>query len=458
VKVDFATQEVIFHMGLDMPSKSEILADGIPYFGHDLFSFQHAPQLLPNGDLMLYDNGNRRGGVVQTPESGISKAIQLSFSDGDPATSASISWEWTLPSYNNAQGDADRLPNGNTLVSSRVGSAIYEVDSLGIELWRVEVVPSGAYVLSLYRAERIDSILVDSPGDSDADGLADMADNCPDHANPSQIDTDGDGFGDVCAFALGLAMPCAGNSGPDARWEVDDATTPVGLFMGITVVVDDGVTRRTAIDEVAPAGSFAELVGSCAAAVGPVARIEKLHLATRGGIFAEGEDPLTEISLQVELDSWALEYAYAPAIQLECCEEEPFESAPTSASIAGRFSVAGTEFAIGEEGSCSDGDGRTCTINAQVLSLLPDQGASLRQPRLSWEGPAGTNFSPLEHYLEVQTDGVTYELYFEPSFRSELEFQPAPEPSTALLQAAASAAIVALARRRRSSRQGRPNE
>ena len=34
--------------------------------------------------------------------------------------------------------------------------------------------------------------------DTDADGLDDLGDNCPYHSNPDQLDTDGDGRGDIC--------------------------------------------------------------------------------------------------------------------------------------------------------------------------------------------------------------------------------------------------------------------
>ena len=34
--------------------------------------------------------------------------------------------------------------------------------------------------------------------DTDSDGIADDEDNCPDDANPDQIDTDGDSDGDAC--------------------------------------------------------------------------------------------------------------------------------------------------------------------------------------------------------------------------------------------------------------------
>jgi hypothetical protein len=48
----------------------------------------------------------------------------------------------------------------------------------------------------------IDNVAIEAtvgvPGDSDGDGIADAADNCPFFANPVQTDTDGDGRGDAC--------------------------------------------------------------------------------------------------------------------------------------------------------------------------------------------------------------------------------------------------------------------
>ncbi|WP_240807204.1 thrombospondin type 3 repeat-containing protein [Polyangium spumosum] len=37
--------------------------------------------------------------------------------------------------------------------------------------------------------------------DRDLDGICDIGDNCPDHENPDQKDTDGDGLGDACDWA-----------------------------------------------------------------------------------------------------------------------------------------------------------------------------------------------------------------------------------------------------------------
>ncbi|PIA78152.1 hypothetical protein BFR04_07945 [Gaetbulibacter sp. 4G1] len=41
-----------------------------------------------------------------------------------------------------------------------------------------------------------------NPSDTDCDGILDVSDNCPNIANPDQIDTDGDGIGDVCETSI----------------------------------------------------------------------------------------------------------------------------------------------------------------------------------------------------------------------------------------------------------------
>jgi hypothetical protein len=39
---------------------------------------------------------------------------------------------------------------------------------------------------------------VPGPGDNDGDGVPDASDNCPSDSNPSQLNSDGDGFGNAC--------------------------------------------------------------------------------------------------------------------------------------------------------------------------------------------------------------------------------------------------------------------
>jgi hypothetical protein len=145
VRIDYTTQQIVYQMGFDMPS-------GDVDFGDNLFSFQHAPELLPNGNMLLFDNGNRRDHIVQTV--GVSKAVELAFSGAPTPTSASIVWEYTLPAYAALVGDADRLPGGNTLITSGPTTTLFEVDTAGNEVWKLEL-PAGLPNYLIYRAERI---------------------------------------------------------------------------------------------------------------------------------------------------------------------------------------------------------------------------------------------------------------------------------------------------------------
>ncbi|MCK4660709.1 MAG: thrombospondin type 3 repeat-containing protein, partial [Phycisphaerae bacterium] len=59
-------------------------------------------------------------------------------------------------------------------------------------------------------------ICPNDPGDdADGDGLCGDVDNCPNHPNPDQDDCDNDGTGDVCTIATGLSFDCNGNDIPD---------------------------------------------------------------------------------------------------------------------------------------------------------------------------------------------------------------------------------------------------
>lgn len=74
---------------------------------------QHAPTLLANGRILLFDNGRYRGG---------SRVIEI-----DPVT-LKIVWEYRADGfYTLSQGYVQRLPNGNTLVTESERGRVFEV-------------------------------------------------------------------------------------------------------------------------------------------------------------------------------------------------------------------------------------------------------------------------------------------------------------------------------------------
>jgi hypothetical protein len=211
VKIDYDTGEIIWNMGLDKPS-------GDVDFVVDLFSFQHSPQILPSGNILLYDNGNRRGDTYCTSPDPYSTAVELKVEPeaDEPVTAA---WIHELDYFSSSKSDADRLRNGNTLITSgHAGTAIMEeVTHDGELVWRMEL----PFPTSMYRGERIAS-LYPLRGDADGDdriGLLDYgefqdcfagADDFAIHRDCLVHDYDEDGDVDVTDFKQIYGDPNAG--------------------------------------------------------------------------------------------------------------------------------------------------------------------------------------------------------------------------------------------------------
>jgi len=159
VLIDYETGDVIWNMGKEFPS-------GEVDFGHDLnFSYQHDPEWQPNGNILMFDNHNLG------PEE-FSRAVEISIDlERDPV--AEIVWESWCPTYAPAQGDADRLPNGNTLITPGRNGYTYEVNADGEELWKLERNPvEGFRGNKIYRADRIPNLYplvytIDGPSNGD---------------------------------------------------------------------------------------------------------------------------------------------------------------------------------------------------------------------------------------------------------------------------------------------------
>ena len=85
---------------------------------------QHAPTMLDNGNLLIFDNGRDRGWA---------RVIEL-----NPLTEE-IVWEYHAQPkedfYTNVSGNALRLPNGNTLICEGWKNRVFEVTPEGEIVW-----------------------------------------------------------------------------------------------------------------------------------------------------------------------------------------------------------------------------------------------------------------------------------------------------------------------------------
>jgi len=89
----------------------------------------HMPTMLPNGHLLIYDNGCNRSVRVRR----YTRIVEL-----DPATEK-ITWEYKADPpthfYSQARGSNQRLPNGNTLVAESDPGRFFEVTQDGEMVW-----------------------------------------------------------------------------------------------------------------------------------------------------------------------------------------------------------------------------------------------------------------------------------------------------------------------------------
>jgi hypothetical protein len=118
------------------------------------FSGQHTASELPNGNVLMFDNG-----FARADGSRFSRALELGF-DGDSAT---VVWEYRSEIYASFISSARRLENGNTvigygpsagLVNSSGPVAAREVTPAGHAIWTLLVENVG----SMYRAEPLYTI------------------------------------------------------------------------------------------------------------------------------------------------------------------------------------------------------------------------------------------------------------------------------------------------------------
>ena len=117
------------------------------------FFSQHAPEVQPDGSILIYDNGNERL-PAEAPR--FSRGILYSLDEA--AREAAVTWQWRTPNYTGFLGDADMLENGNVLLTAggqnddEVPAQILEVSG-GEEPELVWQLDSTAH--QIYRATRL---------------------------------------------------------------------------------------------------------------------------------------------------------------------------------------------------------------------------------------------------------------------------------------------------------------
>lgn len=96
-------------------------------------SQQHHPTELPNGNILVFDNGVFRPGH-DVP---YSRVIEID-------RAGKIAWEYHDPARESFfapfMGAAQRLPNGNTLVTDSPAGRLFEVTADGLLVWEYAVI------------------------------------------------------------------------------------------------------------------------------------------------------------------------------------------------------------------------------------------------------------------------------------------------------------------------------
>ena len=112
-KIQYPSGEVEWMMGLPetyMPSGDVHLCNDL------LFSFQHDAKILPNGNLMFYDNGNMSTLLMGLNEPR-SRILEIAITEED---SCDVVWEYILPEdlFAIGMGSTQLLDNGNIQITS----------------------------------------------------------------------------------------------------------------------------------------------------------------------------------------------------------------------------------------------------------------------------------------------------------------------------------------------------
>jgi hypothetical protein len=144
LKIDSATGIILWKLG-GLGSDFQFVGDSL-----NGFSMQHGVRELPNGNILMFDNGDEH-----VPP--LSRAVEYQLDLVNHT--ATLAWEYRAPLslYGSAMGFAQRLENGNTLIAYGTAQPprVQEVNSSGQVVWDLKSI-TPAY--GAYRAFRIQSL------------------------------------------------------------------------------------------------------------------------------------------------------------------------------------------------------------------------------------------------------------------------------------------------------------
>lgn len=122
---------------------------------------QHAPQFLPGGTVLYYDNGGEARPHSRVIEVRLDEVAMTSHVVWEFPGEAPVDPWYTSQWYSDIWGSADRLENGNTLVGAGTNTAgqhsrVFEVSPAGEVVWAMELPWIDGHVVGLYRADRVE--------------------------------------------------------------------------------------------------------------------------------------------------------------------------------------------------------------------------------------------------------------------------------------------------------------
>jgi hypothetical protein len=144
VKVDYQTGAVLWQLG---GAQTQFSIVGDPLGG---FQGQHSVRVLPNGNILLYDNGLHH----DPPES---RAVEYQLDT--TAKTATLVWEYRRVPVIETEfvGSVERLTNGDTLVAFAYAGVVDEADPEGHLVWEASLF-TGTAPRVAYRVRRLPSL------------------------------------------------------------------------------------------------------------------------------------------------------------------------------------------------------------------------------------------------------------------------------------------------------------